>query len=479
MRLFLYIIFFLFSYFAFPANIDSLKKALAAETDLNKKVELYSLICEGTEGKALLKIVNEFYEFSKKNGSEKGIALADDNLGYYYQDLQPDTAIYFYKEALAYYHKINDMHRAAIFYNHIGICYYVKGDLKNALDNYLKCSYETPPEDKSEKAAVLNNIGQIYGKLGQVEKALATYLQVIDVYKKIGNTEMAAAINENIGMMYVEKKQYDLAERYLLIALNGVPPGKLGYSQIIANLGLNYTLKGEPEKGKVYLQKAIVLLRQENNQLGLAFVLANLGITYSRLGKNDEAISYALKGYELSRQLGFLENIEKTSQCLCRAYEMKGDYKNALKYDRIYFKMRDSITSESVLKQLNELNIKYESNKKDYELLKQREEIDKKEILIQKQNVEAEKKRKFIFALALLGVFVLIIAILIFRAFKQKQKANEIISEQKALVEAQKHLVEEKQKEVMDSIHYAKRIQTALLASESYIERTINKLKGK
>ena len=41
--------------------------------------------------------------------------------------------------------------------------------------------------------------------------------------------------------------------------------------------------------------------------------------------------------------------------------------------------------------------------------------------------------------------------------------------------EAFVHL-EEKNKEVMDSIHYAKRIQTALLTSEKYIERKLNAL---
>ena len=53
--------------------------------------------------------------------------------------------------------------------------------------------------------------------------------------------------------------------------------------------------------------------------------------------------------------------------------------------------------------------------------------------------------------------------------YLQKQKAN-------IQLEHQKYIVEEKQKEILDSIHYAKRIQTALITSERYISKTLIKL---
>ena len=46
----------------------------------------------------------------------------------------------------------------------------------------------------------------------------------------------------------------------------------------------------------------------------------------------------------------------------------------------------------------------------------------------------------------------------------------------KHLVEKQKELVEEKQKEIIDSINYASRIQRALITSERYIEKSLNRL---
>ena len=77
---------------------------------------------------------------------------------------------------------------------------------------------------------------------------------------------------------------------------------------------------------------------------------------------------------------------------------------------------------------------------------------------------QREKERNyFVIGFAL----VIVLALFIFRSYRQKQKANLIIT-------LQKHEVEMKQKEVLDSIHYAKRIQKALMPNEKYIQ---NKLK--
>ena len=54
---------------------------------------------------------------------------------------------------------------------------------------------------------------------------------------------------------------------------------------------------------------------------------------------------------------------------------------------------------------------------------------------------------------------------------KVKERTEEVVK--------QKELLEEKQKEILDSIRYAKRIQVALITSEKYIEKTLQKHKGK
>ncbi|HXB41014.1 MAG TPA: hypothetical protein VNZ49_10765, partial [Bacteroidia bacterium] len=66
-------------------------------------------------------------------------------------------------------------------------------------------------------------------------------------------------------------------------------------------------------------------------------------------------------------------------------------------------------------------------------------------------------------------ILVLLVAFLLFKQVKQIRKANKTIENQKNQIEA-------KQKETMDSIYYARRIQNSLLASDKYIGRTLNRL---
>jgi hypothetical protein len=79
---------------------------------------------------------------------------------------------------------------------------------------------------------------------------------------------------------------------------------------------------------------------------------------------------------------------------------------------------------------------------------------------------------------------VFLLALIILRGYRNKQKANLIIMKQKEEVEAakemiehQKQMVEEKQKEIVDSIYYASRIQKALITNENSLQKILHKFK--
>ena len=96
-------------------------------------------------------------------------------------------------------------------------------------------------------------------------------------------------------------------------------------------------------------------------------------------------------------------------------------------------------------------------------------EQEKKEAIAQ---AESKKQQIIIWSICAILVLVFVFAVFVYRSFLQKQKINIEITQQK-------HMIEEKQKEILDSIHYAKRIQTALLTSERYIDKNLNKLTKK
>src|SRR5665213_1103473 len=133
----------------------------------------------------------------------------------------------------------------------------------------------------------------------------------------------------------------------------------------------------------------------------------------------------------------------------------------ALHHFKSYTNLRDTLFSQESKKELVQKEMNYEFDKKES---KQKAEQDKKDALANEQLKQKEEQRNYFIAGFAL---VLILAGFIFRSYRQKQKANEIIS-------AQKLLVEEKQKEILDPIHYAKRIQQSMMPTEKFIAKNLN-----
>ena len=125
--------------------------------------------------------------------------------------------------------------------------------------------------------------------------------------------------------------------------------------------------------------------------------------------------------------------------------------------------LKDTLFNADKNKEITRKEMNYEFEKKE---AAQKAEQEKQQAV-----AEADKKKQQVILYSVISglLIVLIFAGFIFRALRITQK-------QKKLIEEQKKLVEEKQKEILDSIHYAKRIQTALLPTEKYIDKTLKRL---
>jgi hypothetical protein len=134
--------------------------------------------------------------------------------------------------------------------------------------------------------------------------------------------------------------------------------------------------------------------------------------------------------------------------------------------------MRDSVKNNENQKAAfkKEAQYKYEKQRAEDSVATARDsQVKNAEIERHGAELSAKKTQQY-YLLGGLGL-VLVFSGFMYNRFKIMQKQKSIIEEQKNVVEEQKDLLEEKQKEILDSIYYAKRIQTALMPSESYINR--------
>ncbi len=194
------------------------------------------------------------------------------------------------------------------------------------------------------------------------------------------------------------------------------------------------------------------------------------------------------KEEKLSEQGKILNNKEE---------EIKAQQKSLLtQKNKIDEQLKSILTQEQKLNlQEEKLNLTIQQNKvqeAELEIAKQEVSIhqkkinDQKIILLGQQNDIDVQNKKLITQLGqinsqktilyLTSFLVLIIAIALFIAYrgnKNKQRANLLLSKQKQEIEIQRELVEEKQKEILDSINYAKRIQYSLLASDNLLSNNL------
>ncbi len=131
----------------------------------------------------------------------------------------------------------------------------------------------------------------------------------------------------------------------------------------------------------------------------------------------------------------------------------------------LHIEMSDSLTNLQARKTVLKSQLKYEYEKK---AAADSVRVAEEKKVTQIQLKQDETQRYFLYGgLGLTIIFGLVM----FNRFRVAQKQKDIINQQKTIVEHQKQFVDEKQKEIMDSIHYAKRIQQSLLPTEKYIER--------
>jgi hypothetical protein len=139
--------------------------------------------------------------------------------------------------------------------------------------------------------------------------------------------------------------------------------------------------------------------------------------------------------------------------------------------------MSDSINNEATRKASIRSQLKYDYEKQAAaDSVAHAKETEVKNAEIARQTAELRAKRNQQFVLFGGLSLVIIFSGFMYNRFRITQKQKGVIELQKKEVESQKALVEEKQKEILDSIHYARRIQRALITSEKYVARNLSRL---
>ncbi|MFZ2205558.1 MAG: tetratricopeptide repeat protein [Minisyncoccia bacterium] len=428
-------------------NLDSLIKSLEHEiNDTNKINIINNIACEFSfsNPQKSLEYAEQQLSLAKNARWEKGISNAYYNIG------NANYALGNYPAALEYWLKdlqkrieFNDRENMSKAMANIGAVYQDLGNYAKALEYDIK-ALKLAEEIGNKENVVLGlcNIACVHKDLGYPEKSLEYYFKSLKLAEEIGYKNLIAINLGNIGGVYQDKGNYTMALEYYFKALkiDEQLGNKRNVASWLSNIGDTYLLQNNSEiavkkkklnvnlssKALDYYFRAFKHLKELGDNGLQSIILKNIGNIYIEKGNYIEAEEYLQEAIELATKTNSINEIMEDHSCFYKLYKKNNSPAKALYHYEKYVALKDSLFNKNNKRIISELQIKYETEKK---------EIENKS-LIQQNKIQALSiiNNRYLI-IGLVGFLLLILSIwfLLYRQNKLKSQQLSAQFEQKLL----------------------------------------------
>lgn len=361
---------FLFFSFSALAQLENGKKTLVhkntALSPEEKNIKaLYALYNKGDEKKAYLKA----HSLLKSSSSNRLIASADLLLAYYFNKRAlVDSSLYYTRQALKFNTTVNDSLKNRLYglsYNLMAINYKKRGLFEESKKWHIKgIEVSQKYNEKNLYYTHTHGLAKTYADLGDYKKALELFKKCLE-YKEDEEIILGSCIN--IGDIYSDMKEYDNANSYYKKGktLCEKTNNNQGRAVILLGLGANYQLQHKLDEAlKMYQEAVVIADKGELNQIAV-IARGNVADIYIDQKKYNEAKLIFSEGIQKAVQFGFLQDQVHFYDELQKIAVLQDDYKNAYNYLGKSNQIKDSINKLQKIKEINELEIKYNTSEKE------------------------------------------------------------------------------------------------------------------
>ncbi len=367
----------------------------------------------------------------------------------------PDTTEFFLERAFILAEELNDSASLARILNLKGILNSIRGRQLSGLEYYQQSlHYYEALKDSEGASKCINNIGTIYSELGNDSAAIAQFKESYTITMKLGRLHNAANNLFNISSSYIALYDLDSAMHYAERLKTLQKESNEIFIDPSSLLGNIYLEKGELDSALVYYKKFYEFVEKNNDEHFTVSAMVGLANVY-RLQKNhNKALSLLNNAQERAKEFDFKDHLLKICSEKAKVYEETGNFTEAYRCQLNYQSLKDSLDLFNNASQINELNARYESAKREKEIIK-------KDLIISEQ----EASRKAITVTAFLVILsVLAITIIVACFLLKGRKINKILHLQNKEINKQRH-------KIISSINYAKKIQNSILIPEDVIKQ--------
>jgi tetratricopeptide (TPR) repeat protein len=411
------------------------------------------------------KVIDSLQHLLKtQEGEERFKTLHGITVEYIFYDTK--LALPYIKEEELLAKQLNDSSLIAESANVYGVFFNLNSEYRKAIKKYnIAKSIFIKTDNKDRLARVLNNLGNCYRALGEFETSLQIHMEGLKIKEELGADQENLAISyQNIGTAHGDIKNFEASNEWYRKAEQGYKAMNLEDDVISVQtlMGYNYKDVKQYDKALPLFEKAIIHYRETNQETDLAGIydamgnlflekeafnkakdyyeksiaisknhdeaaltalsIRNLGNVYHKLNNNTKALELLFTSLKTFEEREAKTSLYNNYHLISNVYNATGNYKEAYNYHKKFSELRNDVLDKEKIEAINELEIKYQTEKKETEITLQNSEI-------QTLNAQA-KNDKLTKTLYGIGMFsFLTIAGLLYFGFKQRIKKNKIARE--------------------------------------------------
>ena len=326
-----------------------------------------------------------------------------------------DSALYYFKNALGIRQRIADKKGTAGTLREISYVFRAISETDSAFSYCFQALRLNEAEaNKPEIGMNYQDIGTLYLNYGNEKEAKNYFDKAVAILKDAGDSVYLGSAYNKLGNFYYSKSDYPSALQNYFKAL-GIDEQKgnsISAAQNIANIAACYFYQKKYNQAKEYYHKALAFDIENEIQSELPGIYNALGYLFRDIHQPDSAIYFLQKSIVLTEETKDKEQQALAYETLTNVYQAQGNYKSALETHQKYVSINDSLLSNTKMKQIVEMQTKYETERKDNQITVLNKDNDLKEAENRRQRL------KFIFSLIALsvGIFFLVLV------FYQKNK---------------------------------------------------------
>jgi len=385
----------------------------------------------------------------KRELSKKTLADSSrlNTLGYLasaYEEQKPDSAIYYDEQTIIWANKHHDTNTLVSARAGIGVALYIKGDYLESLNIELLClRYYVANKQVIEQANTCNMIGNIYKGQENYPRALYYYRRCLKLATTSKDDRDIEYATFNLATVFELTNVLDSALLYIKKAVIYEYADHNRFNSFILDVwGDIYVKLKEYKKGLSLLLQSAALSKQKKNLRAYAIASVSLSKYYKRIKNQDSSIYWAKEGFNGGKLVSAKLIIYQSADLLWSAYDDKHQIDSAFKYLKLSMLTKDAIYSTAKFQAIDALNA----------------EEDKRIAEIANARATYQNNLK-LYLLLFVIVIVLVVSFLLWRNSRIRQKALNLVKEQKKQTDIQKDAAEQ-------ALYLLKETQTQLIQSE-------------